>query len=56
MTRDELLEQLRALAARADRDEDEPEQDHAVADGMLLAYINDPEVTSAFASIRKWYS
>jgi hypothetical protein len=56
MTREELLTLLRALAAKADRDEDDPEDDHPAADKALLTFINDPEVTAAFDAIRKWYS
>ena len=28
---------------------------HMEADGLLLTYINDPEITMAFNSIDKWY-
>jgi len=29
--------------------------DHPRADLLLLALINDPEITAAFAAIEKWY-
>ena len=32
------------------------EADHCKADDLLLAYINDPEVTAAFEAIDKWYA
>jgi hypothetical protein len=29
---------------------------HSNADDALLAYIGDPEITSAFYSVTKWYA
>lgn len=56
MTRDELLAGLRALDEKDLRGDADPESDHGMADQMLLAFIDDPEVTAAFDAIRKWYS
>ena len=51
MSREELLKELKSLDSRAD-----PESNHLSADEALLEYINDPEITKAFESIRKLYS
>lgn len=34
----------------------DPEIAHREADMLLLAYINDPEITNAFDAIEKWYA
>lgn len=49
MTRKELLALL-ANCHTGDR-----ETDHKRADSALLMYIDDPEVTEAYRSIKKWY-
>lgn len=49
MTKDELIEQLRAL-------NEDTEQNHIDADALLLAYINDPDITDAYQAIAKWYA
>lgn len=49
LTRDELLTRLRGL------DESNGEDDHIAADQLLLAYINDEEVTREFARHNHWY-
>lgn len=51
MTRDELLEELRWL-----QDDRDPESAHAEADRLLLAFIDDPEVTEAYRLIDRWYA
>ena len=48
-----LLDLLRQISKREDYDE---EVDHKDADGFLLQYIGDPEITEAYAAIRKWYA
>lgn len=63
MTREELLEELENLRAvgipvrvfggRQIRDK---EQEHILADELILAYLNDPEITAAFEAIEKWYA
>jgi hypothetical protein len=51
MTKEELLVKLRDLV------EDNPgEENHMEADGLLLEYINDPEITEAYRAIDKWYA
>lgn len=55
MTRDELLALLRSQNER-DQPGGDPEEWHGTADGALLAYIADPEITEAFAQIMKWYA
>lgn len=45
-----LLAFLNDLAITRDR-----ESAHGAADDALLVYINDPEITAAFAAIPKYY-
>lgn len=53
MTLEELKEKLKAIIDRqSNRD---TERDHIEADGLLLEYINDEEVTRLFEEIEKWY-
>ncbi len=47
----ELVKALREWHGATD-----PEMAHAAADRLLLAYINNPDVTEAFDAIEKWYS
>lgn len=51
--RNELLIKLLELARKVNFD---PERDHKTADSLLLEYINDTEITSAFDEIEKWYA
>ena len=53
MTREELLTALRLYRLGSNHDE---EIAHKAADRALLEYINDPEVSEVFDSIRKWYA
>ena len=46
----ELIEKLKLCNT------DDSERDHIKADQLLLAYINDPEITEVFDAIEKWYS
>jgi len=46
-----LLENLIAIEK-----EYSPEDGHEKADKLLLAYINDPEITAAFMKIDRWYA
>lgn len=55
MTKEELLEKLLALVEDEPRRYD-PERDHEEADELLLAFIDDPNVTEAFERIDKWYA
>ena len=48
-----LLDLLRQISKRGDTG---PEEDHADADGFLLQYIGDPEITEAYDAIHKWYA
>ncbi len=57
MTREELLAKLREMReGQGPGQYRDVEADHFVADGLLLEYIGDEEVTDAFDSIEKWYS
>lgn len=58
MTKDEAIGRLRALAASVDEDgTGDPESAHMEADAILLALINDPDVSAAYNSIHPmWYS
>jgi hypothetical protein len=51
MTKEELIERLKALQHNSD-----PEDSHSQADLLLLEYINDHQVTMAFSAIQKWYA
>lgn len=52
MTKAELIEQLKLLSI----DQQDPSEDHELADKLLLDYINDSGVTEAFESIERWYA
>ncbi len=52
--REKLLNTLRALANQ-ERPSD-IEADHSKADDALIEYINDKEITEAYAKIEKWYA
>ena len=51
MTKEKLLALLAKLAQTTDT-----EVAHASADGALLQYINDPDITAAYEAIDKWYA
>ena len=51
MTKLELLELLKYCDEECDT-----EIGHYKADGGLLEYINDPEITEAFEKLRKYYA
>lgn len=50
MTNEELIKQLNDLNNDCDC-----EKAHRKADGLLLEFINDEEITDAFDEIEKWY-
>lgn len=52
MTKKELLHELRQLK----KDQSDPERNHVEADDLLLAYINDEEITDAFDRLEKFYA
>lgn len=62
MTKEELIAELKAISAKEDAGQGtdgrlyDQEDGHIEADNLLIAYINDPEVTDAFNEIGKWYS
>lgn len=62
MTKEELLAYLLEIKEGNLRDRDgrsmkgDEEVQHIFADQALLDYINDPQITEAFSSIRKWYA
>lgn len=51
-----LKSSLRAIVRVQEHSRIDPEKDHITADKLLLAYINDYEVTELFNSIDKWYA
>lgn len=53
MTKDELVAELTKLAGPEGCD---TEENHMAADGFLLKYIDDVEVTNAYHAIEKWHS
>lgn len=54
MTREDLIKKLKDIAASTAEGGD-VELNHEEADGLLLEYIDDPDVTDAFGSICKLY-
>jgi hypothetical protein len=55
-TKKDLILALKAIIQRQKTDSFDPECDHVDADELLLAYINDPDVTKTFNDIEKWYA
>ena len=53
LTIQELRKQLIEIVKR---DGTDPEADHCEADALLLNYIGDAKVTTAFSNIKKWYA
>ncbi|WP_041357566.1 hypothetical protein [Nitrobacter hamburgensis] len=51
MNKEELLELLKKQA-----ESDDTEAAHSNADGALLSFINDAEITAAYAAVPKWYA
>lgn len=51
MSKEELLTKLRTDCANED-----VECGHQMADGLLLEFINDPEIEAAFNALHKWYA
>jgi hypothetical protein len=49
MTKEQALAELRELGG-------DPEADHHAADSILLALIDDEEITKAYHAVRKWYA
>ena len=52
MSKEELIAKLKALS----ESNYDIEEGHSQADGWLLEYINDPEVTELFNDLEKWYA
>lgn len=50
------IEELKAALARIAKEGEDTERDHYEADQLLLAFINDKEVTDLFESIERWYA
>jgi len=50
--KDRLISELKAIKKESLYEED----DHKRADDLLLAYINDKEVTEAWKAIEKWFA
>ena len=51
MTKDELLAKMHELQTN-----DDTEIAHSEADDALLEYINDIDITAAYACVDKWYA
>ena len=51
MTKEELISGLKAI-----KDKFDTEEGHVEADQLLLEYINDEDIASAFNDIEKWYA
>jgi hypothetical protein len=52
MTKATLIEHLLEISKL----DDDTEQEHMDADGLLLEFINDKKVTEAYNKIYKWYA
>lgn len=50
MTKEELIKKLKEL------DRGDKEENHVIADQLLLDYIDDQGVGKAFDQIEKWYA
>lgn len=50
LTKEELIRRLRSFPG------DDKEIEHALADQLLLDFIDDDEITDAFESVDKWYA
>lgn len=51
MEKKELIEELKKCIDSGDQ-----EQQHARADGLLLRFIDDIEITEVYHKIEKWYA
>lgn len=51
MDKEALIARLKELDS-----DDDPASAHSEADGVLLAFIDDEEVTAAYRAIPKWYA
>lgn len=60
MTKQELIKELKKLQTRKINifgvETLDKEENHIMADSLLLKYIDDEEVTNAFKKINKWYA
>lgn len=53
MTKEQLVKELQDIALR---NHDDCEINHGRAEDLLIEFINDPEVKTAYDSITKWYA
>ena len=51
-----LVYELEQLAKQSNKQYADIEEIHGLADSLLLEYINNNDVITAFNSIKKWYS
>ena len=63
MNKEELIKKLNILIDKSEiycsepfKINGDPSDWHLEADELLLSYIDDPEITQAFAKIEKWYA
>ena len=52
MEKEKLIEKLKELK----ENENDIERNHSTADNLLLEYINDKEISTAFKNLIKWYA
>jgi hypothetical protein len=52
MSKEAVIQRLNEIAINSD----DKEINHALADKLLLAFINDEEITAAYNKIEKWYA
>jgi len=62
MEKKELIEKLNELATKCEvyaatpfKIDGDPSDWHMEADGLLLKYIHDDDITTAFNAIERWY-
>lgn len=51
LTKSELLEKLKQCAQS-----DDTEEAHSEADALIISYIDDEEIATAYTAVEKWYA
>ena len=56
MTKTDLLKSIEQIVAQQEGGETDPEAAHAQAEALLLRYIDDAAITTAYRQIERWYA
>lgn len=56
MEKEELIKKLNEVMTPVKGRLRDAENWHSEADNLLLEYINDPEIATAYNKIKKWYA